>query len=209
MTEAHDHQDPSRLPHSVSPTCNLRRITVFTGSASGNSPVFAERTAQLARALAERGIGVVYGGGKVGLMGVLADAAITAGGSVHGVMPRSLVDGEIAHEGLATLDVVADMHERKLRMGELADAFVALPGGAGTLEELFEVWTWQQLGIHAKPVALFDVDGYWRPLLAALEGMSAHGFLSSQFLASLVVADTTEGLLAKLAAWTPPRAKWS
>ena len=196
MTAAHDHQDP-------------RRITVFTGSAPGGSPVFAERTAQLARALAERGIGVVYGGGKVGLIGVLADAALAAGGAVHGVMPRSLVDDEIAHDGLTGLDVVADMHERKLRMCELAEAFVALPGGAGTLEELFEVWTWQQLGIHAKPVALFDVDGYWRPLLTALEGMSAHWFLSPQFLASLVVADTAEDLLAKLSAWTPPRAKWS
>lgn len=101
------------------------------------------------------------------------------------------------------------MHERKHRVGELADAFVALPDGAGTLEELFEIWTWQQLGLHTKPVALFNVDDYWRPLLTALEGISAHGFLSPQFLASLVVADTTEDLLTKLAAWPPPRAKWS
>jgi uncharacterized protein (TIGR00730 family) len=208
MTAAHD-QDPSHPSTSASPARDIRRITVFTGSASGDSPVFAERTVQLARVLAERGIGVVYGGGKVGLMGVLADAALAAGGTVHGVMPRALVDGEIAHAGLTDLDVVADMHERKQRMGELADAFVALPGGAGTLEELFEVWTWQQLGIHAKPVALLDVDGYWRPLLTALEGMSAHGFLSPQFLASLVVADTPGDLLAQLSAWTPPRAKWS
>lgn len=208
MIAARDHQDASQPSSSDSPL-ELRRITVFTGSASGDSPIFAERTAQLARALADHGIGIVYGGGKVGLMGVLADAALDAGGEVHGVMPRALVDGEIAHAGLTALDVVADMHERKQRMGELADAFVALPGGAGTLEELFEVWTWQQLGIHGKPVAILDVDGYWRPLLAALGGMSAHGFLSPQFLASLVVAETPDDLLAKMSAWAPPPAKWS
>ncbi|MBK0331329.1 TIGR00730 family Rossman fold protein [Brachybacterium sp. MASK1Z-5] len=208
MIAARDHQDASQPSSSDSPL-ELRRITVFTGSASGDSPIFAERTAQLARALADHGIGIVYGGGKVGLMGVLADAALDAGGEVHGVMPRALVDGEIAHAGLTALDVVADMHERKQRMGELADAFVALPGGAGTLEELFEVWTWQQLGIHGKPVAILDVDGYWLPLLAALGGMSAHGFLSPQFLASLVVAETPDDLLAKMSAWAPPPAKWS
>jgi len=127
----------------------------------------------------------VYGGGKVGLMGIVADAALLAGGEVIGVMPRHLVDQEIAHAGLTRLDVVAGMHQRKARMAELADAFIALPGGAGTLEELFEAWTWGQLGLHAKPAALLDIDGFYRPLTEQLRVMSAAGYLSDAHLRAL------------------------
>ncbi|HEX5334068.1 MAG TPA: TIGR00730 family Rossman fold protein [Cellulomonas sp.] len=187
----------------------LGRVTVFTGSAKGDSAVFAAKVAKLAGAFAAAGIGLVYGGGKVGLMGVLADSAIAAGGEVLGVMPQALVDGEIAHDGLTRLDVVPDMHVRKLRMAELGDAFVALPGGAGTLEELFEAWTWQQLGIHTKPVALYDIDGYWQPLLRALDTMTERGFLSEHFRSTLIVRDDPDDLLTALTEWTPPAAKWS
>lgn len=187
----------------------LKQVTVFTGSAAGDAPVFAEATAEVARALAQAGIGVVYGGGHVGLMGVLADATLAAGGRVHGVMPQALVDGEIAHSGLTALDVVPDMHARKNRMAELGDAFVSLPGGVGTLEELFEVWTWQHLGVHDKPVALYDVEGYWQPLLQALDSMTERGFLSQRYRSSLIVVDTPEALLAELSAWTPQAPKWA
>ncbi|MFE6971179.1 TIGR00730 family Rossman fold protein [Isoptericola sp. NPDC057653] len=195
-------------PDTTTSPAALRRLTLFTGSASGREPRYAAAVRDLAGVLAGRGVGVVYGGGRVGLMGELADAALGAGGEVLGVMPRSLVDGEIAHPGLTRLDVVADMHERKQRMGELGDGFVALPGGAGTLEELFEVWTWQQLGIHAKPVALYDVDGFWQPLLRMVDHMVDEGFLSSRYRESLVVARSPQGLLDALAAWEPPAAKW-
>src|SRR5689334_13523463 len=135
----------------------VKRVCVFCGSSPGARPAYAAAAAALARCLVTRGLGLVYGGGNVGLMGVLADAALAAGGEVIGVIPRALVDLEVAHTGLRDLRVVDSMHERKATMAELADAFVALPGGMGTLEELFEVWTWAQLGLHAKPCALLDV----------------------------------------------------
>ena len=186
----------------------LRRLTLFTGSSPGRDPRYAAAVRDLAAEQAGRGDGVVYGGGRVGLMGEVADAALAGGGEVLGVMPQALVDGEIAHPGLTRLEVVADMHERKLRMGELGDGFVALPGGAGTLEELFEVWTWQQLAIHAKPVALYDVGGFWRPLLAMVDHMVAEGFLAPAYRDALVVADTPAQLLDALDAWQAPAAKW-
>lgn len=185
------------------------RMTLFTGSALGDSAVYADGVRHLAEALAAAGIGVVYGGGRVGLMGVLADSAIEAGAEVIGVIPQHLVDGEIAHRGLTSLEVVPDMHARKLRMAELGDAFVALPGGVGTLEELFEVWTWQQLGIHAKPVALYDIGGYWTPLLDALDTMTTSGFIGDRLRGTLIVADDPEMLMTSLATWTPPTAKWA
>lgn len=188
---------------------SMRNLTVFTGSASGASPVFAQAAEGFARFVAAQDCAIVYGGGRVGLMGVVADTALSAGGRVHGVMPQSLVDGEIAHRGLTTLEVVPDMHVRKNRMAELGDAFVALPGGAGTLEELFEVWTWQQLGIHAKPVALYDVDGFWQPLLGMLDQMTSQGFLSEKFRDSLIVASDPAELFEALESWVPPAAKWS
>lgn len=200
------------LAEAIFPALRARgplRLTVFTGSAAGDSPTFADAAASLARALAEAEVGVVYGGGRVGLMGVVADTTLAAGGTVIGVIPQGLVDRELAHRHLTRLEVVPDMHARKLRMAELADGFVALPGGAGTLEELFEVWTWQQLGIHDKPVALYDVDGYWQPLLDALDSMTAHGFLSARFRAGLIVVDDAADLLVALRSWTPQPSKWS
>ena len=197
------------LPALVQPTRHLQRVTVFTGSATGNSSVFAEAATAFGTALGIAGTGIVYGGGHVGLMGAVADAALAAGAEVIGVMPQALVDREIAHRSLSRLETVPDMHARKLRMAILADAFVALPGGAGTLEELFEAWTWQQLGTHGKPVALLDVDGYWQPLLQLVDSMVDRGFLSGTFRDALVVAAEPEDLLAQLTRWQPPAAKWA
>lgn len=174
----------------------------------GAKAAYREEASKLAHHMAESGIGIVYGGGNVGLMGVVADAALAAGGDVLGVMPQALVSGEIAHPGLTELEVVGDMHARKMRMADLSDAFIALPGGAGTLEELFEVWTWQQLGIHRKPVALYDVDGYWQPLLQALDAMTGDGFISGATRSTLIVSDNPEELLAALKNWQPPAPKW-
>lgn len=186
-----------------------RSVTLFTGSAGGARPVYAEAIAELARAFADRGIRLVYGGGHVGLMGCVADAALAAGGHVTGVMPQALVDGEIAHTGLTALEVVADMHARKLRMSELGEAFVALPGGAGTLEEFFEVWTWQQLGIHDKPVALYDIDGFWQPLLTMINNLVEEGFLAARYRDGLIVVRTPDELFDAWSRWNAPRSKWS
>ncbi|MBF3199764.1 TIGR00730 family Rossman fold protein, partial [Pseudomonas aeruginosa] len=138
----------------------LRSVCVFCGASPGASPVYQEAAVALGRHLAERGLTLVYGGGAVGLMGTVADAALAAGGEVIGIIPQSLQEAEIGHKGLTRLEVVDGMHARKARMAELADAFIALPGGLGTLEELFEVWTWGQLGYHAKPLGLLEVNGF-------------------------------------------------
>jgi uncharacterized protein (TIGR00730 family) len=171
------------------------KVAVFTGSAVGPES-HVRAVAAFARGLAEAGVGIVYGGGAVGLMGVLADAALAAGGDVIGVMPRHLVDRERAHRGLPRLDVVEDMHQRKARMAELADAFIGLPGGAGTLEELFEAWTWSQLGLHSKPVALLNVDGFFEPLLTQLHDMARAGYLSDGTLGALGRVLDAPGFLA-------------
>lgn len=197
------------FPALLNPVPAAQRLTVFTGSAIGASPHFAQAVEEFGKAVADSSREVVYGGGKVGLMGVVADATLSGGGQVHGVMPQVLIDGELAHPGLTSLEVVPNMHARKNLMAQLGDAFIALPGGAGTLEELFEAWTWQQLGIHRKPVALYDVDGFWQPLLRMLEQMTENGFLSSQFLDSLIVASSPEELFGKLETWVPPAAKWN
>lgn len=160
------------------------------------------------RALAEAGIGLVYGGASVGTMGAVADAALGAGGDVYGVIPRQLVDREIAHAGLTQLFEVSDMHQRKARMAELADGFVALPGGAGTLEELFEVWTWSQLGLHDKPVGLLDVQGYYQKLSPMLDHMVAEGFLQAAHRNALQSDADPMALLDKLAAAQHPEPKW-
>lgn len=186
----------------------LHRLTVFTGSAVGNSSVYTQAATAFAQAVVSRQCAIVYGGGHVGLMGVVADAALARGGEVIGVIPQALVDGEIAHQSLTELEVVPDMHARKNRMAELGDGFVAMPGGAGTIEELFEVWTWQQLGIHTKPVALYDVDGFWRPLLTMLDHMIERGFLAPRFRQSLIVESNPETLLQAMSTWAPPTAKW-
>jgi uncharacterized protein (TIGR00730 family) len=181
----------------------MDRICVFCGSSAGSSTFYAERTRELGRTLARRGIGVVYGGGSVGLMGALADAALAEGGEVIGVIPRALEARELAHRGLTRLEVVSSMHERKARMAELASGFVALPGGMGTLEEFAEVLTWAQLGLHAKPVALLDVAGYYRPLVSFFDQAVAHGFVRPEHRALVLVADGTEAILEAFAAWRP------
>jgi uncharacterized protein (TIGR00730 family) len=153
------------------------RVCVFCGSSRGSSPGYAAAAAELGTALAGRGAGLVYGGGAVGLMGVVADAVLAGGGEVIGVMPEALVAREIAHRGVTELRVTKSMHERKAEMAALADAFIALPGGLGTFEELCEILTWSQLGLHAKPVVLLDVDAFWAPFVALLESAVAAGFL--------------------------------
>jgi len=177
----------------------LRRLCVFCGSASGVRPEYETSARALGSALAGRGIGVVYGGASVGLMGVVADAALAAGGEVIGVIPRALVDREVAHAGLSELHVVGSMHERKALMADVADAFVALPGGMGTLEELFEVFTWRQLGLHAKPIALLDVLGYWAGLTAFLDHAEAEGFLRAVSRRTLAIEGDVDALLTRLA----------
>jgi uncharacterized protein (TIGR00730 family) len=157
----------------------------------------------------ERGIELVYGGAGVGTMGVIADAVLEKGGVVHGVIPQSLVDREVAHPGLTSLKIVANLHERKAAMSDLADAYLTLPGGAGTLEELFEVWTWAQLGLHTKPIALLDVAGYYQPMLRFLENVAAEGFLASDFREMLIVTADVAEALDRFADYRPARTKWS
>lgn len=166
----------------------IRRICVFCGSRPGTRPEYLDQARATGRLLAERGIGLVYGGATVGTMGQLADAALTAGGEVIGVMPGSLVEREIAHRGLTGLYEVDSMHARKALMVELSDGFMALPGGGGTLDEFFEVFTWAQLGFHRKPCALIDVSGFYRPLLAFLERAVADGFIPAEHRQMIAVA---------------------
>lgn len=176
----------------------VMRVAVYAGSSMGSRPEFAAAAADLGRSLAQAGVGIVYGGASVGLMGVLADAAMTAGGEVIGVIPKVLVDAEVAAEGLTRLEIVDTMHTRKARMAELGDAFVALPGGFGTLEELFEVLTWGKLRLHRKPVALLDVAGFWEPLLAFLDAQVADGFVPAASRATLVRLTDPRGVMAAL-----------
>lgn len=174
------------------------RICVYCGSSPGASPAFRETAALLGRRIAERGLGLVYGGAQVGLMGVVADAALAAGGEVHGVIPTSMTTREIAHRGLTRLHVVDTMAQRKDLMAELSDAFVALPGGIGTLDELFETWTLHHLGERAKPVAVLDVEGFFAPLLQMIEHTVAAGFLSRGTADALVVDTDVDALLDRI-----------
>ena len=198
---------PREAPAAACQSRNVR-IAVFTGSHAG-PPSHAAAAAAFARDLAEAGVGIVYGGRHVGMMGVVADAALAAGGHVVGVIHQHLVDDELAHTGLPQLEVVPSMHERKARMAELADAFVALPGAAGTLEELFEAWTWGMLGLHAKPAVLVDVDGFWQPLLAQLRRMVDDGYLDGRRLDALGVVEDAAGLLAFMDGYQHPARKWT
>jgi len=182
----------------------MRRVCVFAGSSSGARPEYCDAAGALGRLLAERGIGVVYGGARVGLMGTLADAALAAGGEVVGVIPAALVAKEVAHTGLTDLRVVDSMHERKALMSDLADAFIALPGGWGTLEEFFEVLTWAQPGLHRKPCGLLNVQGYFDRLLAFLAHTIDEGFVQPEYTAMIALAATPEELLDRLASSTPP-----
>ncbi len=182
----------------------MKRLCVFCGSSAGDDPAFAEAAAAVGGALAERRITLVYGGGNVGLMGVLADAALRAGGEVIGVIPKALMEWEVGHLGLSDLRVVDSMHERKALMAELSDGFAALPGGIGTLEEFFEIWTWAQLGVHHKPCGLLNAKGYYDPLVAFLDAMVERGFLKPRHRSMAIVEREVGPLLAALEAYRPP-----
>lgn len=176
----------------------LQRVGIFCGSSAGHDPIYAEAATQMGRALARADIELVYGGGAVGLMGVVADAVMAAGGRVIGVIPSGLFSREVAHPAISELHHTATMHERKALMYELSDAFIALPGGLGTLDELFETLTWAQLGLHAKPVGLLDVAGFFDPLLAFLDHTVAVGFTKPKNLALLVFDPSPDALLDRL-----------
>jgi hypothetical protein len=190
----------------------VRRICVFCGASSGRRPVYAEAARGFGSALAARGLGLVYGGGRVGLMGAVADGALAAGGEVAGVIPQALVERELAHGGLTDLHVVGSLHERKALMADLADAFVALPGGFGTLDELMEQLTWSQLGLHTKPVGLLDVEGFWHPLIALARHATDEGFVRESDLGAIAVSDEPGALLDRLERMEReerPRPKWT
>ena len=176
----------------------MPRLCVFCGSAFGNRPAYAHAARALGAELAKREIGLVYGGASVGLMGAVADAALEAGGEVIGVIPRTLVDREVAHARLTAIHVVDSLAERKARMAELSDAFVAMPGGYGTLDELFEVLTWAQLGLTRKPIALWNVESYWSPLIAMLDRASQEGLLRQTERNRLIATEHMGDLLSRL-----------
>jgi uncharacterized protein (TIGR00730 family) len=188
----------------------LRSVCLYAGSNPGADPAYGEAAAELAGMLARRGIGIVYGGASVGLMGVLADTAMAAGGEVVGVLPRALQSREVGHQGVTRLEIVETMHERKARMAELSDAFVALPGGIGTLEEVVEAMTWTMLGIHAKPVGLLSVGGYYDALEALLDQERDQGFLRPEHRALLISEGDPATLLERLTQWEPMHAsRWT
>jgi hypothetical protein len=182
----------------------MKSIAVFCGSSDGVSPVYRETAAQLGRELARRGITLVYGGARVGVMGAVADAVLEEGGKVIGVLPYFLQRREIAHKALTELLLVDSMHERKAKMVDLADGFLALPGGPGTMDEFFEVFTWGQLGLHRKPCGILNVGGYFDPLLAQFDVMAREGFLRPAHRAMLVTDETPEGILDQFAAYKAP-----
>ena len=187
----------------------MRSVAVYCGSNPGSRPVYAETAARVGRMLAEAGIAVVFGGGKVGLMGTVADAALAAGGEVIGVIPEQLVQLEVAHAGLTRLEVVSTMHERKRRMFDLSDGFIALPGGFGTLDEMFEMLTWRQLGIGDKPCAFLDVEGFFEPLVAMMDRMVGERFLHADQRRDLWHGDDPESMLRWMRDYTPAEAsKW-
>ena len=187
----------------------MKSVCVFCGSHPGYDPTYARAARALGETLAGAGIELVYGGGHVGLMDAVADATLAAGGEVTGIMPKALVDREIAHTSLTRLHVVGSMHERKAMMSELSEGFVALPGGSGTLEEFFEVLTWAQLGEHGKPCGLLNIAGYYDPLLAVFDHMVDRGFLNEKHRAMVLVESEPTAMLAKFEEYRPPKiAKW-
>ena len=187
----------------------MERVCVYLGSSPGRDPAYTQAAEALGAELIARGLGLVYGGGRVGLMGSLADAVMRAGGSVTGIIPEGVLEREVAHRELTELHVVRSMHERKALMADKADAFIALPGGLGTLEELAEVLTWSQLGLHAKPIGLLDVAGFWRPFVGWLDSCVEARFVRPEHRALLLDATDPAALLDALAAWTSPGVtKW-
>jgi len=185
----------------------LKRICVFCGSSHGNKPAYDLAARAMGEALAERGIGLVYGGGRVGLMGAVADAVLAKGGQVVGVIPKPLATKELAHVSVSELRVVDTMHERKALMAELSDAFIALPGGFGTFEEFCEVLTWSQLGLHTKPCALLNVENYWEPLLNLIDHAVTEGFVQASHRKLVVQHNDPHALLSAIETWTPPPLK--
>ena len=181
----------------------MNRLAVYCGSATPSDPIYIESARAVGRTLAERGIGVVYGGGRLGLMGAIADSALEAGGEVIGIIPQALVTAEVAHRGLTELHVVDTMHQRKQAFTDLSDGFVNLPGGTGTMDELWEALSWAQIGYHAKPVGLLNVAGYYDHLIAFYATMGEVGFLRPQHQGILIIDDGLDGLLAKMAGHVP------
>jgi len=177
---------------------NLDQLAVYCGSAPGSDPAFAEATRATAAAMVREHIQLVYGGGRLGLMGLIADSVLELGGEVYGVIPQALVDIEVAHPSVTELHIVETMHERKAKMTELADAFLALPGGVGTLDEFFEAWSWNALGYHKKPFCLLNVKGYWDGLIEFIDHATESGFMSAARRKQLLVADTPEHALELL-----------
>ena len=187
----------------------MKTLCVYCGSNAGAHPDYARKAAALGRRMAEDGLALVYGGGNVGLMGVVADAVLAGGGEVIGVIPQQLVDWEVAHRGVTRLDVVDSMHTRKQRMFELADGFIALPGGFGTLDEMFEMLTWRQLGLGNKPCAFLDVNGFWQPLVTMLDTMVRERFLHAEQRGDLWHGEDIDGMLAWMQGYVPAQAdKW-
>lgn len=184
------------------------KYAIYCGSSVGSDPIFLQATQALAEQICHKNHSIVYGGASVGLMGAMADAVLEGGQSVTGVMPKALTDKELQHQGLTQLHIVDDMHQRKAKMAELADAFIAMPGGVGTLEEIFEVWTAGQLGFHAKPCAFYNVDGYYDELIDFARTMVKKQFMKGLYLDKLIVSDDPETLLAEIAAYQAPASKW-
>lgn len=192
---------------AATPHTTLQRVAVYCASNEGAHPDYVHAARALGTLLANRGIAVVYGGGRTGLMGAVADAAMAAGGEVIGVMPHGLVEREVAHRGITSLQVVDSMHERKALIAELADAFIAMPGGLGTLEELFETWTWATLGVHRKPLGLLDTRQFWEPLLSLVARLDQEGFLRGAPAEWLVRHDDPAHLLDRLMTFDPPHVR--
>jgi uncharacterized protein (TIGR00730 family) len=187
----------------------VRSVCVFCGSNVGARPIYVEAAREVGRAIAERGLSIVYGGAAVGLMGAVADSALEAGGRVIGIIPAALVEREIGHPGLTEMHQVASMHERKAKMADGSDAFLALPGGAGTLEEVFETWTWAQLGHHRKPVGILNVDGFFDSLLEFLDHQCRERFMRPEHRDMLIVEDSVQRLLDRFSRYSPPLVeKW-
>ena len=186
----------------------MNSIAIFCGSSLGTDQIFADVAQLTGETIAKHGQTLVYGGGRSGLMGIVADSALVAGGQVIGVIPQGLVDRELAHPGLTELHIVKNMHERKTKMSELSDGFIALPGGAGTIEEIFEQWTWAQLGIHLKPCAFLNVEGFYDDLLKFIQLTTDKGFSKARFTNQLIHSASIEDILAQFKAYQAPEPKW-
>lgn len=186
----------------------MNSIAIFCGSSLGSDPIFADIAQLTGETIAKQGKTLVYGGGRSGLMGIIADSALAAGGQVLGVIPQGLVDRELAHPDLTELYIVKNMHERKTKMSELSDGFIALPGGAGTIEEIFEQWTWAQLGIHLKPCAFLNVEGFYSDLFKFIQLSTHKGFTKERFTDALICSDSIEAIMAQFEVFVAPEPKW-